>query len=272
MEGTGPCWSEIRPSWRPSALGTPRRAVVGWDQNRLSMVLAVLEAHGGLRLGMHDVYLNVAGGLRITEPAADLAAAQRSSPRSPDGAPLRHGAISARWALGRHPPVAHAQARLKEAAKLGFSQAVGARRPAPTRASGMRSLRPVMPTSRLVAGIARDASRQAREGPETGRRRSRGVTQAFRRERLGASLARGDGPAWLPLYPPAPKNTGAVRPLLSQGTPHARFGSRSRRNRRRGDLRPARGRARLHPRGAGDRSLVAAGAAAGSCTRWCCRS
>ena len=49
--------------------------MVGWDQNRLSMVLAVLEAHGGLRLGMHDVYLNVAGGLRITEPAADLAAA-----------------------------------------------------------------------------------------------------------------------------------------------------------------------------------------------------
>ena len=56
-------------------LGTPRRAVVGWDPSRLSMVLAVLEAHCGVRLGGHDVYLNVAGGLRIVEPAADLAAA-----------------------------------------------------------------------------------------------------------------------------------------------------------------------------------------------------
>src|SRR3954451_18897350 len=75
MEGTRPLLVEIQALVAPSSLGMPRRAVVGWDQNRLSMVLAVLEAHGGLRLGMHDVYLNVAGGLRITEPAADLAAA-----------------------------------------------------------------------------------------------------------------------------------------------------------------------------------------------------
>ena len=75
MEGTRPLLVEIQALVAPSSLGTPRRAVVGWDPNRLSMVLAVLEAHGGLRLGMHDVYLNVAGGLRITEPAADLAAA-----------------------------------------------------------------------------------------------------------------------------------------------------------------------------------------------------
>ena len=75
MEGQRPLLIEIQALVAPSSLGTPRRAVVGFDQNRLSMILAVLEAHGGLKLGMHDVYLNVAGGFRAHEPAADLAAA-----------------------------------------------------------------------------------------------------------------------------------------------------------------------------------------------------
>ena len=66
---------EIQALVAPSPLGTPRRAVVGWDSARLSMVLAVLEAHCGVRFGSHDVYLNVAGGYRISEPAADLAVA-----------------------------------------------------------------------------------------------------------------------------------------------------------------------------------------------------
>src|SRR6201999_2690852 len=75
IEGTRPLLVEIQALVAPTTLGTPRRAVVGWDQNRLAMVLAVLEAHCGVRLSGHDVYLNVAGGLRIQEPAADLAAA-----------------------------------------------------------------------------------------------------------------------------------------------------------------------------------------------------
>ena len=75
MEGTRPLLVEIQALVAPSTLGTPRRAVVGWDQSRLAMVLAVLEAHCGVRLGDCDVYLNVAGGLRIAEPAADLAVA-----------------------------------------------------------------------------------------------------------------------------------------------------------------------------------------------------
>ncbi|MGE5535804.1 MAG: DNA repair protein RadA, partial [Acidobacteriota bacterium] len=75
IEGTRPVLVEIQALVAPTSLGTPRRAVVGWDQSRLSMVLAVLEAHCGVKLGGHDVYLNVAGGLRIQEPAADLAAA-----------------------------------------------------------------------------------------------------------------------------------------------------------------------------------------------------
>ena len=75
IEGTRPMLVEIQALVAPSWLGTPRRAVVGWDTNRLSMLLAVLEARCGVSFAEHDVYLNVAGGLSITEPAADLAAA-----------------------------------------------------------------------------------------------------------------------------------------------------------------------------------------------------
>ncbi len=75
MEGTRPVLVEVQALVAPTSLGTPRRAVVGWDSARLSMILAVLEAHCGIRLGQHDVYLNVAGGYRISERAADLAVA-----------------------------------------------------------------------------------------------------------------------------------------------------------------------------------------------------
>ena len=125
MEGTRPVLVEIQALVAPSSLGTPRRAVVGWDQSRLSMVLAVLEAHGGLRLGQHDVYLNVAGGLRISEPAADLAAAAAlisslsGSALPPDTVYFGELGLS-----GAIRPVAQAPARLKEATKLGFSSAV----------------------------------------------------------------------------------------------------------------------------------------------------
>ena len=75
IEGTRPVLVEIQALVAPTSLGTPRRAVVGWENSRLAMVLAVLETHGGLRLGQHDVYLNVAGGMRVNEPAADVAVA-----------------------------------------------------------------------------------------------------------------------------------------------------------------------------------------------------
>jgi len=157
MEGTRPLLVEIQALVAPTSLGNPRRAVVGWDQNRLSMVLAVLEAHGGIRLGMHDVYLNVAGGLRITEPAADLAAAAALI-SSLSGAPLPpdtvyFGEIGLSGAIR---PVAQEQARLKEATKLGFSNAVA---PAP-RADKNRKERLPLATSSishitdLVASIA----------------------------------------------------------------------------------------------------------------------
>ncbi|MDB5570325.1 MAG: radA [Hyphomicrobiales bacterium] len=125
MEGTRPMLVEIQALVAPTSLGTPRRAVVGWDPSRLSMVLAVLEAHGGLRLGQHDIYLNVAGGLRIDEPAADLAAAA-ALVSSLTGAVLPgDGVYFGEIGLsGAVRPVAHGGQRLKEAAKLGFSAAV----------------------------------------------------------------------------------------------------------------------------------------------------
>jgi DNA repair protein RadA/Sms len=125
IEGTRPLLVEIQALVAPSSLGTPRRAVVGWDPSRLSMVLAVLEAHCGVRLSGHDVYLNVAGGLRIQEPAADLAAAAAlvsslaNAPLPADA--VYFGEVSLSGAVR---PVAQGPARLKEAAKLGFAQAI----------------------------------------------------------------------------------------------------------------------------------------------------
>jgi DNA repair protein RadA/Sms len=155
MEGTRPLLVEIQALVAPSSLGTPRRAVVGWDQNRLSMVLAVLEAHGGLRLGMHDVYLNVAGGLRITEPAADLAAAA-ALVSSLSGAPLPPDTVyfGEMGLSGAIRPVAQAQARMKEAAKLGFANAVA---PASRKENGERlalATSSLTHITDLVAGIA----------------------------------------------------------------------------------------------------------------------
>jgi DNA repair protein RadA/Sms len=125
IEGTRPLLVEIQALVAPTSLGTPRRAVVGWDPSRLSMVIAVLEAHCGVRLGGHDVYLNVAGGMRIQEPAGDLAAAAAlvsslaNAPLPADA--VYFGEVSLSGAVR---PVAQSAARLKEAAKLGFSHAV----------------------------------------------------------------------------------------------------------------------------------------------------
>src|SRR6266446_1524150 len=125
IEGTRPLLVEIQALVAPSALGTPRRAVVGWDPNRLSMLLAVLEAHCGVRFGSQDVYLNVAGGLRIQEPAADLAAAAALI-SSLAGVPLPTDAIyfGEISLSGMVRPVVQTAARLKEAAKLGFARAI----------------------------------------------------------------------------------------------------------------------------------------------------
>ncbi len=128
IEGTRPVLVEIQALVAPSSLSQPRRAVVGWDTGRLSMILAVLEARVGISFAGLDVYLNVAGGLRITEPAADLAvAAALLSAREDAALPpdcVVFGELSLSGALR---PVSQAENRLKEARKLGFSSAIAAR-------------------------------------------------------------------------------------------------------------------------------------------------
>lgn len=125
MEGTRPVLVEIQALVAPSALGTPRRAVIGWDSSRLSMVLAVLEAHCGVRLGQHDVYLNVAGGYRISEPAADLAvAAALVSSLAGVNLPAESVYFGEVSLSGATRPVSHGATRLKEAEKLGFGRAM----------------------------------------------------------------------------------------------------------------------------------------------------
>jgi DNA repair protein RadA/Sms len=164
MEGTRPLLVEVQALCAPSSLGTPRRSVVGWDANRLSMIIAVLEAHAGVRLGQHDVYLSVAGGMRIVEPALDLAAAA-ALVSSLTGAILPKDCVFfGELALsGAVRPVPHAGLRLKEAGKLGFAQALA---PRPAREDGEAPplpLRCVSHVSDLVADIAASAPRRARE-------------------------------------------------------------------------------------------------------------
>ena len=125
MEGTRPVLVEIQALIAPTSYGTPRRAVVGWDGNRLAMVLAVLEARCGLQIGARDIYLNVAGGLRISEPAADLAvAAALVSALTLEPMPADTVVFGEIGLSGEIRPVGQAEARLKEAAKLGFGMAI----------------------------------------------------------------------------------------------------------------------------------------------------
>jgi DNA repair protein RadA/Sms len=134
IEGTRPVLVEIQALVAPSSLASPRRNTVGWDSGRLAMILAVLEARSGISFAGQDVYLNVAGGMRVSEPAADLAvAAALMSSREDVALPVDtvvFGEISLSGALR---PIAQAENRLKEARKLGFTNAIA---PASLTASG----------------------------------------------------------------------------------------------------------------------------------------
>jgi DNA repair protein RadA/Sms len=125
IEGSRPVLVEFQALVAPSAYGTPRRAVVGWDSGRLAMVLAVLETRCGLGFGDRDVYLNVAGGLRINEPAADLAAAAALASSALDVALPQDCVVFGEVSLsGDVRQVGRMDSRLKESAKLGFKQAL----------------------------------------------------------------------------------------------------------------------------------------------------
>jgi DNA repair protein RadA/Sms len=126
LEGTRPVLVEIQALVvRLSSGATPRRAVVGWDSGRLAMILAVLEARCGLSFSTAEVYLNIAGGYRISDPAADLAVAAAlvsalaERPLPSDAVLFGEVALS-----GEIRPVAHGALRLKESAKLGFNRAL----------------------------------------------------------------------------------------------------------------------------------------------------
>jgi len=126
LEGTRPVLVEIQALVVRLASGaTPRRAVVGWDSGRLAMVLAVLEARCGLSFSSCEVYLNIAGGYRVQDPAADLAVAAAlvsalsERPVPPDAVAFGEIALS-----GEIRPVAHGALRLKESGKLGFERAL----------------------------------------------------------------------------------------------------------------------------------------------------
>ncbi|MBL3673558.1 DNA repair protein RadA [Paracoccus aerius] len=125
IEGTRPVLTEVQALVAPSTLASPRRTVVGLDSGRVSTILAVLEARCGIPFAGLDVFLNVAGGMRVNEPAADLAiagallSAREDSALPPEA--VLFGEISLSGALR---PVAQAENRLKEAQKLGFSQAI----------------------------------------------------------------------------------------------------------------------------------------------------
>lgn len=125
VEGSRPVLVEIQALVSPSGYSAPKRAVVGWDSNRLSMILAVLEARCGYNFSGQDVYLNIAGGLKISEPAADLAVAMAvissltNKPLPSDMVMFGEIGLS-----GEIRAVPQPSLRLKEAAKLGFASAI----------------------------------------------------------------------------------------------------------------------------------------------------
>ena len=125
IEGTRPVLCEFQALVAPSPHSQPRRTVVGWDGGRLAMILAVLEARCGVPFTGLDVYLNVAGGMRVSEPAADLAVAAALISAREDAALPREAVVFGEISLsGALRPTVQTENRLKEAQKLGFTTAI----------------------------------------------------------------------------------------------------------------------------------------------------
>ena len=125
IEGSRPMLAEIQALIAPSPFGTPRRSVIGLDGNRLAMILAVLEARCSISLSNKDIFLNVVGGLKISEPAADLAVAAAllsslfNSPAPQESIIFGEIGLSAEIRT-----VNYSDVRLKEGFKLGFTSAI----------------------------------------------------------------------------------------------------------------------------------------------------
>jgi DNA repair protein RadA/Sms len=125
IEGSRPILLELQALVAPSDLAMPRRATTGIDRNRLSMIVAVLGRHAGVALGSSDIFVNVAGGVRIDEPAADLAVAIAVVSAHRGVAPRAGLACFGELALtGAVRAVGQSERRLCEAAKLGSTEAL----------------------------------------------------------------------------------------------------------------------------------------------------
>ena len=125
MEGSRPILSEVQALVCRTSFGIPRRVAAGTDYNRMVMLIAILEKRGGYGLGSYDCYVNIAGGLKVNEPAIDLAAvaALASSYKSkavPDGMVI----FGETGLTGEARAVVHAQKRVYEAARLGFTECI----------------------------------------------------------------------------------------------------------------------------------------------------
>jgi DNA repair protein RadA/Sms len=155
VEGSRPVLVEIQALAAPSAYGTPRRAVVGWDSARLAMILAVLETRCSFSFGASDVYLSVAGGLRISEPAADLAVAAALISALTDTALPPDSVVFGEVALsGEIRPAGRADLRLKEAAKLGFKRAIAP--PAPSNPKMLTQVRHIRDLASAIGAPSAD--------------------------------------------------------------------------------------------------------------------
>lgn len=125
IEGTRPFLIEVQALTNYTNFGYPKRTANGFDFNKLQMLIAVLEKHAGLRMQNQDVFINVAGGMRLTDPAADLAvlsAIASSVKKTP--LPIDLAAIGEVGLTGEIRPVAQLQRRINEASKLGFKQII----------------------------------------------------------------------------------------------------------------------------------------------------
>src|SRR5829696_8364024 len=154
LEGTRPILLEIQALVAPTDLAMPRRVGTGVDPKRLAMIVAVLSRHAGVALGSADVFVNVAGGVRIDEPGADLAVALAIASAA-RGAPVRHGLASFGeiGLTGRLRPATQSERRLEECAKLGLVAAL-----APAGTTGRGPLRPTeADTLRRAIGVGLEA-------------------------------------------------------------------------------------------------------------------
>ena len=153
IEGTRPVLMEIQALISPSYMSMPRRAVVGWDAGRLSMLLAVLQTRAGFSFGDKEVFLNVAGGLKINEPAADLAVAAALVSALIDVPVPENTVFFGEIGLaGEVRQVSHAAVRIREAAKLGFTQGIAPPGPTGNNRFAMREIKSIRQLKSIFAG------------------------------------------------------------------------------------------------------------------------